>query len=563
MIKSEFFIEICVLICIIGVLIGIIVYFITKLTCSSYTRTHENLSFDGNCVSGTDYSSSKQCVLASSSGKYVSAKEYVDSPSKKILTYLYKHTYCGKNASLSYTENQGPIFKYNLNKTCTDGSQDFWLNGNMLETILNYTQTTNDDTFLQIILKNTSTTGQLQQMLINGYNGCWNDDRMWWSLSYIRMYEYNNELFDKELLFSSQIFNATYNNSFTLYDCGKDKQYTTTWWQLFGPTNPDNSINTEADPTGLKTYRNAVTNSLFLELSLRLYNISKNMNSDMRSKYELYSKDIYWNVATKLIQFLKTLKLSNGLIADGYKDCNTLTENIYTYTQGVILDAFSKASVIAYEINDKILYKDCIQFVLSLINIMTLEASLNISTNVSCDIHINNRIDCIGKTGGDQEICLSSPSCCYNSDFPAESVPFCYKKINETINPLLTTVNNMSILTEIYNSKAEASGNAFKGIFMRYLAYSIETLHTFFKSHNKEYSDSIKLTLLNAIKFIKNNYNYVLKNSVNKQNGLYSFYWNLSKEQNSYINDDQFSTSSTISVIDLINSYNFVNKLEI
>ena len=348
--NSRIFIQISLLILIIGVLIGIIVYFIKKLTCSSHTKTHENLS------------------LA------VSETQYVDSPSKNILTYLYKHTYCGKNASLSYTENQGPIFKYNLNKTCTDGSQDFWLNGNMLETILNYTQT--------------STTGQLQQMLINGYNGCWNDDRMWWSLSYIRMYEYNNVLFDKELLFSSQIFNATYNNSFTLYDCGKDKQYTTTWWQLFGPTNPDNSINTEADPTGIKTYRNAVTNSLFLELSLRLYNISKNMNSNMLSKYELYKKDIYWNVATKLIQFLKTLKLSNGLIADGYKDCNTLTENIYTYTQGVILDAFSKASVIAYEINDKILYKDCIQFVLSLIDIMTLEASLNISTNVSCNIHI-------------------------------------------------------------------------------------------------------------------------------------------------------------------------------
>ena len=121
----------------------------------------------------------------------------------------------------------------------------------------------------------------------------------------------------------------------------------------------------------------------------------------------------------------------------------------------------------------------------------------------------------------------------------------------------------MSILTEIYNSKSEASSNAFKGIFMRYLAYSIKTLHTFFKSHNKEYSDSIKSTLLNAIRFIKNNYNYVLKNSVNKQNGLYSFYWNLSKEQNYYINDDQFSTASTISVIDLINSYNFVNKLDI
>ena len=136
---------------------------------------------------------------------------YLDSPSKKILMYLYKTTYCGKHASLSYNENQGPIFKYNLNKTCTDGSQDFWLNGNMLETILNYTEITNDKTFLKIILENTSTTGQLQQMLVNGYNGCWNDDRMWWALSYVRMYEYNHILFDKELLFGSQIFNATYN----------------------------------------------------------------------------------------------------------------------------------------------------------------------------------------------------------------------------------------------------------------------------------------------------------------------------------------------------------------
>jgi len=37
---------------------------------------------------------------------------------------------------------------------------------------------------------------------------------------------------------------------------------------------------------------------LFLELALRLYNISKNMKSDMLSKYELYNKDIYWDVNT-------------------------------------------------------------------------------------------------------------------------------------------------------------------------------------------------------------------------------------------------------------------------
>ena len=34
------------------------------------------------------------------------------------------------------------------------------------------------------------------------------------------------------------------------------------------------SINEEADPTGIKTYRNAVTNSLFLEL--RLYDMLSN-----------------------------------------------------------------------------------------------------------------------------------------------------------------------------------------------------------------------------------------------------------------------------------------------
>lgn len=487
---------------------------------------------------------------------------YLDSPSKKILMYLYKTTYCGKHASLSYNENQGPIFKYNLNKTCTDGSQDFWLNGNMLETILNYTEITNDKTFLKIILENTSTTGQLQQMLVNGYNGCWNDDRMWWALSYVRMYEYNHILFDKELLFGSQIFNATYNTSFTLFDCTGSIKYTTTWWQLFGPTKPDNSINDEADPNGIKTYRNAVTNSLFLELALRLYDISKNMKSDMLSKYELYNKDIYWDVANKLIPFLKSLKLNNGLIADGYKDCNTITENPYTYTQGIILDAFSRAGIIAYEKNDKILYYDCLNFVLLLIDKMTLNALLNVSDTISCNIHVNNRIDCIGNEGGDKEKCLSDHNCCYNSNLPGETAPYCYKKANETINPLLTTVNNVSILTEIYSSMSEGSGNAFKGIFMRYLSYSIKTLNIFFKKHPKEYNVRAKTILSNAIIFIQNNYNYVLENSVNKKNGLYSFFWNLSKEQNSYLNDNQFSTASTISVVDLINSYHFVNLME-
>jgi len=76
---------------------------------------------------------------------------------------------------------------------------------------------------------------------------------------------------------------------------------------------------------------------------------------------------------------------------------------------------------------------------------MTLNSLLNVSETISCNIHVNNRIDCIGIEGGNKDRCLTETNCCYNSDIPGETA-------NETINPLLTTVSIETLLTEIYSS---------------------------------------------------------------------------------------------------------------
>jgi predicted alpha-1,6-mannanase (GH76 family) len=503
---------------------------------------------------------------------------------KPLLQELYMNTYCGKHASLNLHENQGPIFKYTPNGSCFEkkpgtsddfpgrNQEDFWLNGNLLEIILNYTETTGDKTFEEIILKDVSNIGQLQQQLLNGLDGTWNDDRMWWALAYIRMWEYNPNKFGIELLAGSQIFNKVHETSFNSFICSNTgKTYYTTWWQLLPALTPEGDIKPDGDPTGINTYRNAVTNSLYLELAMRLYQIGNIKCVDTSRVFNLQNNDLYWDIAKKEVEFLSSLKMDNGLIADGYKNLNgtrkSLDESVncgyderpFTYTQGVILDGFAKVAVEAYKRKENDLYNHCMDFIYNLITLMILNPEENIGTNNSCKLHINKRIDCIGEIGGNQTVCLKNNECCFDSNLPGNINPLCYKKSIETLNPLLTTVNNdrsmlISILTETFDHYSDSSGNAFKGIFIRYLTYTI-----IFKHHKKEYSNKYKNLIIKAKTFIQNNVNYVIINSKNKNNNLYSFFWNLSLTQTSNLPDNFFTTASTGSVIDLINSYNYLN----
>ena len=487
-------------------------------------------------------------------------EKYESTP---ILQNLYKKTYCGKNASLSVYENQGPIFKYTPDGSCYEkipgtnndypnrNQQDFWLSGNMLEIILNYTETTKDDTFLKFILLDVSSIGQLQLQLVNGYDGCWNDDRQWWALSFMRMWEYDNDLFSKELLVASQIFNATYDTSFNSFKCSNGNTYKSTWWQLLND-----------DPLGINTYRNTITNSLFLELCMRLYNVDINDLED-RIKYELRPRNLYWETAKELVKFLSTLKMSNGFMADGFKskkrnsdsdvhDCS-LDTSIYTYTQGVILDGFSRVSMVALEKNDIVLHKHCLKFVLDLLKLMLLEPNENIGNQMGCDIHINEKIDC--GIGVDKNSCVKNKNCCFSDQFASNINPHCYKKQKIAINPLLTNVNGKSILIENYFDSSNSS-DAFKGIFIRYLAYCIQTLQPLSFQNNEvlQYTDK-------TVKFISNNKEFVLNNAKNKKTDLYSFFWNLDQNKTDLLDKRYFSTATTGSVIDLLNSYLYVNNL--
>ena len=241
---------------------------------------------------------------------------------------LIKNNYCGVIVAKDKQHNSGPLWKVTLQGTCANNEQDFWLSGNLLEPLINLVELTGKSTLnIDRVLNDVFSKEELLTQLVSGYNGTWNDDRLWWALSFLKLYEYDSKRFSKGLDWAEKIWQDIYKNNFNSFNC-KGKVYYSTWWQI------DTS-----DPKGERTYRNTITNSLFMELTLKLYD-----------HMEKEDKKMYWDVAVKCIDFLTPL-LSNqdGLMLDGWNRGNNSCEATgayYTYNQGIILDAFARAAVI-------------------------------------------------------------------------------------------------------------------------------------------------------------------------------------------------------------------------
>jgi hypothetical protein len=421
---------------------------------------------------------------------------------RKTLQYVNDKLYCGINDNGENGQNQGPYWKGPINTICSpNGKQPFWMNGVSLETLAIYSRLTKDTSWVKIIDK---VPDSLQVQLMDGGNGSWNDDRLWFVLAFLSIYDYGisinePEMYKKELIWAINNFDDIHSKTFNKFTCNnRDKSYYTTWWQT-----------KSNDTIGLNTYRNTITNSQLLVVGMRLYNI---IGYDI--KQQLY----YYTICKDLGYFLKDLKMTNGLIADGLNKSSimtnkdpsncTLNEGTYTYTQGMAIYGFTLLSICAYNRNDEETYNEYNEIVFDLIKLMTLT--------------------------------------------PIE---------NTNKNPLLKTVNNMSILTE-YNNNHTNDSLVFKGIFMRYLSYALVAWEEFYTKFPSEATNKKNQIISQSRNFIRSNLMWVLKNYNSKTNNLFTTYWEMNNLELTKIPSELYTSGSTFSVIDLFNSSVSLEGLE-
>ncbi len=456
-------------------------------------------------------------------------------------------TYCGIETNPDSTINHGPLWKRTKDGQCgthsaASNQQDFWLSGNNVEILANYTQYHHDYTFAHKILDHVTTNPALLEQLLKGYNGTWNDDRLWWVLGLLRMYEINPPKYQDALKWAVQVVDNVLEGSFTEFTCG-NQTYKSTWWQLDGN-----------DPQGLNTYRNTVTNALLMEAIMRLYNIRKTFSHPLPILKEL---DDYYNIAVTLSKFLKWMQLPNGAFADGmnhahgtsldFKGC-AVSALGPTYDQGIPMDAFARLYIAAQERGDQEMAQRSRLTFTRLMQFMLKTPQENKTTTQGCKLFLGQRQDC-----GAQGCPGNKPrnDCCFSSALPHEVGPFCFKKTNQTDNPLLAPVHGMNILSDGADNMGDnPSDRAFKGIFVRYLTYTIDTLERSGLLWSGENADL--LTLVDrGIHFIRENADWVIPNA-KITNGMYSFYWDWTREQNQH--SPVVTTATTFSVVDLMNS---------
>jgi hypothetical protein len=231
---------------------------------------------------------------------------------------LINQAYCGNISNNDTNVNQGPYYKRDPFGSCdSSNQQDFWLNGNMLETFVNSSRLFRIN--ISTPLVEASTNPRIIEMLVNAHNGSWTDDSLWWCLSWHRMWKLNRRQFGGVYPWFLEFWNTVRTKRFNSVVLN-GKTFQTTWWQYI----PD-------DPQGTKGYRNAITNSLFLVQSCLVYQDNHSLQKEARAVIE------------SLCTFLETL-IQNGLIVDGYNADGTLNQRLFTYTQGVVAFGFWMAS---------------------------------------------------------------------------------------------------------------------------------------------------------------------------------------------------------------------------
>ncbi len=176
--------------------------------------------------------------------------------------------------------------------------QNAWNTCNTLEAIIDYTRITGDKRYLKIV-RQTST----DQVLIKKVMGDGVDDEAWAGIALAKAYQLTRDISCLEV--AKTIF-----ASMTTYwddTCGGG-----VWWNF------------------KRSYKNAITNELFLVLALLLYRATKS-----QSYLDWAKKEWDWFAKSGMIN-------SDGLVNDGLHECKNNNGETWTYNQGVILGGLTE-----------------------------------------------------------------------------------------------------------------------------------------------------------------------------------------------------------------------------
>jgi predicted alpha-1,6-mannanase (GH76 family) len=173
----------------------------------------------------------------------------------------------------------------------------WWNAANAVTCVIDYTQRTGDQRYAWIIDRTFRSSGRRHADFLNRFF----DDNGWWALAWIRAYDLTGE--ERYLQAARRIFD----NMITGWDdsCGGGL-----WW------NQD------------RTYKNAITNELFLAVAARLHNRSPGRDGIF---LDWALRQWNWFSASGMIG-------ERGLVNDGLTaDCRNNGRPAYSYNQGVIL----------------------------------------------------------------------------------------------------------------------------------------------------------------------------------------------------------------------------------
>lgn len=185
---------------------------------------------------------------------------------------------------------------YNLSTGLWD-TTNWWNAANALETTIDYSVITQSSTYTSNLFNTFEKHKQT-----NFLNKWFNDDDGWWALTWIKAYDMTGR--ERYLEMAKTIFESMSNN----WDntCGGG-----VWWKKE------------------RTYKNAITNQLFMTVAIRLHQRSP---GDGR----------YMQWANRTWQWLQNTGMLNrqNLFNDGLDDnCRNNGQTTWTYNQGVILGA--------------------------------------------------------------------------------------------------------------------------------------------------------------------------------------------------------------------------------
>lgn len=494
---------------------------------------------------------------------------------KPIMDYIYANLYCGNYNDRPHGGNYGPLWSRlpngkQLMKPDGSGTRpcpnevDMWLNGYMMETLANYTVCTGDTAYDFLYIS--SLSNDLLYQLLARTNGVWNDDAMWYTLAFLRMYEVTGYYWF--IVEASTVFNWILDYSSNTNYCN-GVGITVPWWVV--------TQSWDQNPMGMGGYRNAITISQCMDMAGRLYDLYPHFQYVDVERFK--SRDLYWHVMQQQILALKTMKTASGLLADGNLGCvpgQIRPEWGGTYIQGAAMEGFVRAARIAFERGEVAYGKDVLNFILDLIDLMTLPAERNVRVPLNdsepggeCHVQLSDMVDCgIGDKAGCQ-----NAGCCFDNRANPELHPFCYKPVNfRYTNPYLAPVkqsNGETVSILVWGSGAvswDGCGNdkpgggytntsCHKGLLVRFLSYAIHMLENDLLPNWGSYVPKrTKALIAQAKQFLYNNLNWVYVNGYKDGTCLYTAMWELNHDQTQKVCDYNVDSTATFAVLELINA---------